>query len=184
MIRKASVLMIAIVFLAGAAIAATASAGNVHLKGGKNAQLVFTDKGLTLSASGDLAGLGNGDILVTLSATGNPTATCTNPGGKKQPPGQNPAPVVLTGVQSLPQSQIKNGTVHFGQLITNAPVSPIPGAPGCPNHKWTEAITNVSFTSAAITVEQPAGTVVLTLTCTFTPATSDGTVPKGNISCQ
>ena len=159
----------------------TAYASNVHLKP-PNSSPAFTDLGLTLRATGALAGLGGEDIVINMSATANATATCTNPAGRTQPPGQNPAPVTVAGSQIIPKDEIKNGNVSFS-VTTQGPVTPIAGAPGCPNPQWTEDITDLSFTDATITVEQPAPTVVLTLECTFTPATTDGTVPAGDVSC-
>jgi hypothetical protein len=41
----------------------------------------------------------------------------------------------------------------------------------------------LAFTSATITVEQPAGTVVLVVECTIDPPSSDGVVPKQDVSC-
>jgi len=134
-------------------VAAAALADNVHFVSGPT----FTDNGLTLSAAGTLAGLGNTNIDVVLSATANPTAICSNH-GKHQPPGQNPASVTVTGGQSIPAHSIKNGSVGIS-VTTNPPTSPIPGAPGCPNSGWTETITDMVWTSATITVN---GTQVFT----------------------
>jgi hypothetical protein len=161
--------------------AGTAVASSVHLKGGPNAEPSFTDNGLTLTASGQIAGLGNGDVLVTLSARANPTATCTNPAGATQPPGQNPASVNVTGSQAIPAGEIKNGTTPF-LVTTDPPVTPIAGAPDCPNPQWTEKITDMAFTSAIITVQQ-GGTTVLTVSCTFSSPTTNGPVPAGNVTC-
>lgn len=163
------------------ALASSATAASVHLKGGRNAEPSFTDNILTLTAAGELSGLGNGDVLVTLDATADVTATCTNQGGT-QAPGQNPAPVSVTGSQAIPESEIKNGTTPFN-VTTEAPDTPIEGAPDCPNPNWTEDIVDLSFTTATITVEQPPGTVVLVVECTFSPSTSNGSVPAGSVSC-
>jgi len=98
----------------------TTFAASVHLKGGANSEPNFVDRGLTLNSAGSLAGLGNEDLLVTLSATAAATSTCTNQGGN-QAPGQNPAEVTVSGSQSIPASEIKNGNVAFnvttGRLV-------------------------------------------------------------------
>jgi hypothetical protein len=169
---------VAVVIMLGAS---TASAQSVHLKGGRNAEPVFTDNILSLTASGELSGLGNGDVLVSLTARAAVTATCTNQGGT-QAPGQNPADITVTGSQAIPEEEIKNGNVSFS-VATALPVTPIAGAPDCPNPNWTEDIVDLAFTSAIITVEQPPGTVVLTVTCTFSSPTANGPVPGGNVTC-
>ena len=158
------------------------NASSVHLKGGANAEPSFNDNGITLSTSGELSGLGNGDVLVTVSAQASVSSTCTNQGGN-QAPGQNPAPITVTGSVAIPASEIKNGTTSFS-VTTTAPTTPVPGAPGCPNPNWTESIDDLAFTSATITVEQPPGTVVLTVSCTFSAPTSNGAVSKQSVSCS
>ena len=156
-------------------------ASSVHLKGGKNAEPSFTDLGLALNAKSELSGLGNGDVLVTITAQADVTSTCTNKGSNPAP-GQNPAPITVTGSQAIPEGEIKNGTTPFD--VTTTPPSPvIPGAPDCPNPNWTESIDDLAFTSAVITVEQPVGTLVLTVSCTFSPHTSNGAVPGSQVTC-
>jgi hypothetical protein len=153
---------------------------SVHLKGGANSEPSFRDRGLLLNVAGSLAGLGNEDVLVTLSAAADVTATCTNQGGNL-PPGQNPAPVSVSGSQAIPAEEIKNGNVAF-DVTTEGPVTPIPGAPDCPNPNWTEDITDLSFTSATITVEQ-GGALVLTVSCTFSAPTTNGAIAGVDVSC-
>jgi hypothetical protein len=164
----------------GLTVIAAALAANVHLK--QNRSPTFVDSGLSLQVVGALAGLGNGDVVISLDATGNVIATCTNPAGNNQPPGQNPSPVTLTGTLAIPEEEIKNGNLAFNVRTESAPAT-IPGAPGCPNQQWTERIVDVAFTSATITVEQPAGTTVLTLGCTFGAPTVNGGVSGSNVTC-
>jgi hypothetical protein len=161
----------------------TEQASSVHLKGGANAEPSFRDNGLTLRTNGALSGLGGGDVYVTCTATANPTATCKNHGVTENlPPGQNPAPVTVTGSVSIAEEEIKNGTTPF-LVTTLAPATPIPGAPHCPNDNWTENITDMAFTSATITIEQPPGTTVLTISCSISPQTSNGAVSGSTVTC-
>lgn len=176
--RRKAILVVALV--AAGALAAVAWASSVHLKP-PNRPPTFVDQGLVLEATGNLAGLGNGDILISLTAQADVTASCAN-NGQHQAPGQNPAPITVTGSQAIPEGAIQNGNVAV-DVLTNEPVTPIAGAPDCPNPNWTEAITDLAFTSATIVVEQPVGTTVLTVNCTLSPATSNGTVPRSSVSC-
>jgi hypothetical protein len=171
------------------ALTTTALAVSPHLKG--NHPVVFTDNGLTLTALVSYAGLGNFDTLQTVSATGQPTSTCTNPAGATQPPGQNPAEAQVSGSTAVPAGDIKNGNVSIA-TTTDPPTTPIAGAPDCPNPQWTEDITDMAFTTATITLSQDKnangtfddpGELVLTVNCTFDPATSDGLVPFSGFSC-
>lgn len=163
---------------------ATAFGAAVHFKGGKNAGPIFYDQGLYLGVSGVVAGLGNEDGVITLSATGIPEATCQNPGnGEHYPPGQNPAPYTLEGSLDFdPEDFDKNGNLAF-YFETEEPESPIPGAPDCPNPNWTEWIVDIAFTDAYLTIEQPEGTLRLAATCTFHPPTSDGQIKSKDVTC-
>lgn len=172
--------------LAVALTATAAQAVSPHLKGRRPVSV--TDGGLTLSATVSYAGLGNFDTFQELTATGNATSTCTNSGGN-QAPGQNPAPTTTSGGTAIPKEDIKNGNVTIS-TTTGAPVTPIPGAPGCPNPNWTEDITDIAFTSATIKLSQNQDTtnpdfetLVLTVNCTFNPPTSDGSVPSSGFTC-
>jgi hypothetical protein len=172
---KKLLVLVAVVF------SVSVSASSVHLKGGANAEPVFIDNGLSLQSAGALSGLGNGDVLVTLTAQANVLSTCTNQGGN-QAPGQNPAPITVSGGQAIPEDELKNGTTPFN-VETVPPVSVIPGAPDCPNTNWSERIEDLLFTSAVITVEQPIGNTVLTVLCSFDPATENGAVDRDTVSC-
>jgi hypothetical protein len=151
MIRRSTAAWALVLTLLAVLTAGGVWAANVHFKHGSP---VFVDNGLTLTAAGFLTGLGQEDLFVLLTASANPTAVCTNPSGTNQPPGQNPAPVQVTGSEAIPASAVKNGNVQFN-VTTNPPTTPIAGAPDCPGRSWTETITDMSFTCADFAVQQP-----------------------------
>jgi hypothetical protein len=178
---------LATVLVAVAALPTATLAQNAHLKG-RN-PVLFNDNGLTLTATVSYAGLGNFDTQQNLTATAQPTADCVNPGsGEHRPPGQNPAVVTVTGSTLVSANDIKNGNVTIS-TTTSQPVTPIPGAPGCPNSNWIENITDMKFLTATITVFQDTDgngtfdTLELTVNCTFNPPTSNGPVPTSNFTC-
>jgi hypothetical protein len=167
--KKAKLLTTFAVLFVGIAVATS-----VHFKSGP----VFTDQGLQLTAAGSLAGLGNGDLVLQLSASAIPTATCTNKGGNEAP-GQNPATVNVTGAEPIPAGAIKNGNVSFS-VMTQKPEQPTAAQAGCPSDNWTATITDLQFTSATITVIQNGATV---LTQSFTLSCPSATTNGGIGQC-
>jgi hypothetical protein len=138
-------------------LAVTVFAISVHFKSGPT----FSDNGLTLTATGSISGLGNGNVAVAVDATGTPVVACTSPGGN-QSPGQNPASVTLSGITSN-VTRDKNGNVLF-TVTTATPSQPTPKAAGCPNNNWDATITDVKFSTATITVFEgstSSGNIVL-----------------------
>jgi hypothetical protein len=135
-------------------------AANPHYKKGPT----FQENGSTVTATGTIAGLGNGNVLAVLSfPDATATTTCTNPGGT-QAPGQNPAvPVDVEGTASI--GNPKNGTLSF-TVTTLPPADPTPQAAGCPNNKWTAEFNNITFGCGTLTIQQDQGGTYVTVLST------------------
>jgi len=139
----------------GAIAAPLIYAASVHFKGGSP---TFSDQGTTLKTCFSLAGLGNGDVTITVNTTGSATTLCTNQGGNTAP-GQNKTPVKPSGSVTIPSTEIKNGNLT-ACVTTQPPPAPTAVEAGCPNSNWSTSLTDVQFATATITVEQ-GGRVVL-----------------------
>jgi hypothetical protein len=148
---------IAVLVLIGIATL-TAIAANVHFKG----QPEFTDNGTTLTTNLCLAGLGNKDVTIQVTASGQATVTCTNKAGH-QAPGLNKEPITTAGAITIPQEEIKNGNVCIAVTTEEPTLSS--KSKGCPPGQ-TASVSDVEFNNAVITVRQ-GGKVVLQQS--FTP---------------
>jgi hypothetical protein len=119
------------------------------------------DIGTQVQCSGKVAGLGGTTFQLDVAATGTASVTCTNPGGNVAP-GQS-FTTTTTGT-SGPQPTPRNGSVNFRTLTTNAPAAP---AGSCPNSMWTGTVTDVTFTTATISLREN-GTISDTITVPVT----------------
>jgi hypothetical protein len=148
MVRQLTGLISASVFAMTLA-AGPAAAQNPHFVVGPTLE----DQGTTLQATGAVAGLGNEDIDVILSARGVASITCTNPAGNVAP-GQDKT-LTVTGTET--DVEVKNGRASF-DVTTDAASVDLSGS--CPNRRWTAQITDIDFTSATLTIVQGGDTVL------------------------
>jgi hypothetical protein len=146
---------ILLALLVGAIAVPLIYAASVHFKGGSP---TFSDQGTTLKTCFSLAGLGNGDVTITVKTTGTATTLCTNQGGNTAP-GQNKTPVSPSGTATIPSTEIKNGNLT-ACVTTTPPPAPTAAEAGCPNSNWSTSLTDVQFATAQITVTQ-GGKIVL-----------------------
>ena len=75
---------------------------------------------------------------------------------------------VASASVTVPASELKNGTLNF--TVSATAVVPVPTAEeaGCSNSNWNVSLSGASVTSITLTIEQPPGTVLNSLTRTFT----------------
>jgi len=141
-------LIVLVVTLALAAAAVVAFADSPHYVKGPS----LVDNGLTATASGKIAGLGNGNVIVTLTFPNATASTlCTNQGGNSAP-GQNPAaPVDVSGSKLI--SRVKNGTITFS-VTTDVPPAPSWDVAGCANSNWSASIADIHFGIGTLIVQQ------------------------------
>jgi hypothetical protein len=108
-----------------------------------------TDIGTQVQCSGKVAGLGGTTFEISVVAQGTATVVCINPGGNRAP-GQDTSVTVSGSSGPLPTP--RNG--QFRYTVTSVAPGPLPATPTCPNDQWTPVITDVSFTTATITLTE------------------------------
>jgi hypothetical protein len=143
-----------IALLASLAVALTVYAQSGHFQ---DRTVSCEDIGTQVQCSGKVAGLGGTTFTVSVTANGQASVVCTNPG-------DNPAPGQAfsftatgnTGSQPTP----RNGSAQF-LVSTTAPTAP---ANSCPNPKWTATVTDVAFSGDATLTLTEDSTVSDTIT--------------------
>ena len=129
--------------------ATTALAASFHFVGSPKAAVVGDD----VVVSGKVAGLGNGDITVTVEVDGSVTILCVSPGGNVAP-GQNKEPFTAVDSRTFVPSA-KNGQFTFTIDVNVADaIAEAVARHECPNGNWTKEVDDVSFDSVTVTVEQ------------------------------
>jgi hypothetical protein len=107
------------------------------------------DIGTQVQCSGKVAGLGGTTFEISVAAQGTATVVCINPGGNRAP-GQDTSVTVSGSSGPLPTP--RNGQYRY--TVTTVAPGPLPATPTCPNSQWTPVITDVSFTTATITLSE------------------------------
>jgi hypothetical protein len=148
---KSKLLTTTFLFLLACLTATTASGQSPHYKpkGGPTCSKSGTTFQI-VTCTGTVSGLGNFDVLVTLTGvSGNGNTECTNAGGNTAP-GQNPGNLATGGAVLIPASSIKNGSLTFS-VPTSIP-SVTSAQAGCPNDNWTASLTDFTITSSTGTL--------------------------------
>ncbi|MDP8956544.1 MAG: hypothetical protein M3N24_06265 [Actinomycetota bacterium] len=169
------ILIVAVLALGSALFAApTATAQGEHFT--KRGVPVCTDTGTQLQCTGELAGLGNEDLVIEVTADALVAVTCVNKGGNEAP-GQNKVLRTASGETVIQGSAIKNGRARF--TTTTDPVeAPTAKEAGCPNPNWSTRVVSVTFSNVVVTISQGGE---LLFTCTAESVPEDGSV---QLNCE
>jgi hypothetical protein len=158
------IMLLSAVLLIFTAGVSAAQAASPHFKPGGSPVCTVSIDGSTARTTcrAVLAGLGNDNLLATVTVSGFAKYQCRNAGGNTAP-GQNK---VLVGPVVAP-THIDSGAIKNGNLtlVTNPAVLSAPStvsgsAAGCPNPNWTGVNPVLTVTSISLVIEQPPGTVI------------------------
>jgi hypothetical protein len=159
--KRTAVFSLALTLMLTLVFMTSALAGRFHFT-----SVTFEEGSLIMK--GTLAGLGNEEGTVFLTAYGTATAFCENKGGKRAP-GRNPIAFDLwemddfrTEANGIDYVEI---TIEDPQISDFDPV-PTPKEAGCPNGNWTVTgidTDTVNWTLAVVEVYDEFGTLQLSL---------------------
>jgi hypothetical protein len=145
-------------------------AASPHYK--KGGQPVCTVSGATVTCStGQVTGLGNFDVEVSIFFTASQGQLCHNKGNPDNiVQGQNPATGTGGAGVSIPAGDIQNGNLTIPSISATATITASsPDVAGCPNDKnWTVTLSGpITVSGGTYTFESPPGTVIPQLSFTF-----------------
>ena len=163
-VMKRTLIFLASFFLVFVVTTPAANAASPHFKRGGAPVCTVTASGSSTSTTCHtvLAGLGNDDLLATVTVSGFAVYQCRNGGGNVAP-GQNK---VLIGPATAPtfidSDAIKNGnlTLDTNPAVLSAPTTVTAAQAGCANANWTGVNPVLTVTSISLVIEQPPGTQI------------------------
>jgi hypothetical protein len=145
----------------------------------KKGEPACTDTGTTLVCTGELAGLGNEDLVIDLTSDAQATFLCGTPGNGNLAPGANKVPLQVGGSQTITGGAIKNGRAVFSVSAPGEAPTATAEQAGCPNGQWQVVrIVDIDFANVELTIAQGGETL---FSCTY-----PGEVPEGQkvaLSC-
>lgn len=130
----------------GLLVAGPVWAQSGHFVDGGNNAPRCVDGGTRLTCVGKVSGLGGTTFEIVISAPGEASIECRNPGGNVAP-GQDTS--ITATASTGPQPTPRNGNFNFS-LATAQPV--VPNVPTCPNPQWRAEVIDVEFGDATLTL--------------------------------
>src|SRR5215208_1168607 len=142
----------------------TTRSGGLHFVGQPQLTVSKTDEGATLTATGEVAGAGQGAGTATLAADVTATVGCITPPGNNEPSGLQEASAAVTATAPFEPTRQGRGTF----TVTTEPLTiedfTVDGEPcECPSANMEETLVGaITFSNIVLTIEAQTGTITAT----------------------